>query len=310
MEKITTSATQEDNLHSRSDPESIPEQVLASSSDEEGNKIQGARYLVSSPNVLSVLDVKWHFPDILCTTTDTAWVRTKRLRLERIDYRGDVKESIAIDFMFCGIALTMEGDILLPDRDGRCIKMISKDRRITSLFKTERKPYGICCLQNGDFLVILRMTSHYRRIVKYDRAGAIVKEVDRVLNIKEPGSITVNKVNNDVYIRESRKGRRKIVVLDQDLKLRYEYKGIDGERFDPLKVCTDNIGNVLITDRDNNKLHILDKDGRFMKYLCASELGVCLQLPKSIAVDKEGNVWIGREVRDTGRGSITVIKFI
>ena len=81
------------------------------------------------------------------------------------------------------------------------------------------------------------------------------------------------------------------------------YKG-QGESFRPCDLCTDTAGHVLITDWNNENVHILNKDGDFVQYLLTGEQG--LDNPSDINVDSEGNAWVGQYES----GDVIVVKYL
>ena len=88
-------------------------------------------------------------------------------------------------------------------------------------------------------------------------------------------------------------------------KLRYVYKGRDGPNLCPNYICTDSIGHVLVADISNNRIHILDKDGKFLQYLLTKKRG--LRLPFSIDIDKDDRAWITELI---GKGDVKIVKYL
>ena len=122
--------------------------------------------------------------------------------------------------------------------------------------------------------------------------------------------VCMNKVNQDIYICDKESHRfesaGKVIAVAGDGKLRYEYPGQGDSKFTPMGLCTDQMGHVLITDHNNQRVHILDQEGRFIQYILTSQQG--LHQPVTIDVDKEGYVWVGEKVAiSTGR--VKVVKY-
>ena len=63
------------------------------------------------------------------------------------------------------------------------------------------------------------------------------------------------------------------------------------------------MGHILIADTDNDRVRILDQEGRFIQYILTSQQG--LHKPRNIDVDREGYVWVGGY-----GGSIKVAKYL
>ena len=107
-----------------------------------------------------------------------------------------------------------------------------------------------------------------------------------------PRRVAQSKVNSDLYISDNEaktfRSPGKVVALDKNYEVRFEYTGPEGrDIFSPFDLCSDETGNVLITDYNYNTIHILDKHGRVIRYLEG------LREPYSIDADSNGNAWIG-----------------
>ena len=197
-----------------------------------------------------------------------------------MDRHGEVKDTIHTDFDFRDMVRTTQGDILLSDIDNKCIKSISADKTVKTLFKLQWTPFGLCCLHSGDIAVTFGVEG---RVVIYSASGKVIKELDKEL-FTRPHSVAQSKVNSDLYISDPRAG--KVVALDKDYRVRYQYTGQrDRGPFSPRGLCTDNAGHVLITDI-NDTVHILDRNGQFRQFLLTGKQG--LRRPVSIDIDREG----------------------
>ena len=194
---------------------------------------------------------------------------------------------------------------LLPDSDNNSIMSISQDKTVHTLFKTQvgwfkpqaPTPCGLCCLHSGNIAVTFADDG---RVIIYSMSGKVIKELDQKL-FKWPYRVAQSKVNSDLYISDT----DKVTALNKDYKVWYEYTGQnDGtSSFSPRGLCTDNAGHVLIADRNNNRVDILDKDGKFLQYLLTRKPG--LWRPWNIDVDREGNAWVGQTT-----GEVKVVKYL
>ena len=170
------------------------------------------------------------------------------------------------------------------------------------MLRTPWTPYGLCCLHSGEVAVTFFPDG---KVVIYNRCGKIIQELDEKL--LRPYQVAQNKVNNDLYVCDKNSftecSSGKVVALDASYHSRYEYTGQDNAEFYPMDLCTDSAGHVLITDYKNHRVHILDKDGRFLQYLLTREQG--LLEPVSIDVDSKGKAWVGQRC-----GEVTVVKYL
>ena len=265
------------------------------------------RQLIPTPSVQSSFDTGFCSYDnsiqFACVGSGLAWVKTGKRRLQLMDQHGSVKDTIETGFFFSNVVLSPQGELLLSDYRNSCIKSISPDKNFRTLFTTQWKPYGLCCLHSGDVAVTYPSEG---RVVIYSMSGKIIQELDKTL-FKCPHWMARNKVNNDLYIcdkdRTQYDSTGKIVALNASYRLQYQYTGQSNTGFHPMDLGTDSAGRVLITDFYNDRVHILDTDGQFLQYLLTKEQG--LLGPVSIDIDSEGNAWVGEY-----HGGVIVVKYL
>ena len=240
-------------------------------------------HLIPKPPVQSQFDTEISHASVICVGSGQAWVKRDGA-IQLVDRHGTVKDTIHTDFDFEDMVLSPQGDILLTDTNKKCIKAISSDKTMKTLFELQWRPYGLCCLYCGNIVVTFPIEGC---VVIYSTSGKVIKEVDKKL-FTRPYRVAQSKVNSDLYISD----HGKVVALDKDYRVRYEYTGQRyGESFYPHGLCTDNAGHVLITDHYKDRVHILDKDGQFQQFLLTGEQG--LGGSWNINVDSEGNTWVG-----------------
>ena len=213
-----------------------------------------------------------------------------------------MKDTIDTDLDFEDVVLSVQGELLISDTTNTCITSISPDKVVSTLFRTQWKPYGLCYLQSGDIGVTFFDEG---RVVIYSRSGKVVQDLDTKL-FNYPYRVAQNKINKDFCICDKSStyslSLGKITALDTSNRLKYEYIGQGNTNFYPMDLCTDSAGRVLITDIPN-RVHIQDQDGQFLQYLLTAEQGLCL--PVSIDVDNGGNAWVVQY-----DGHVKVVKYI
>ena len=72
--------------------------------------------------------------------------------------------------------------------------------------------------------------------------------------------ITEN-VNGDIIVTDSKK--KKAIAVDRFWIFQYSYSG--GKNAS--SAATDSVGHVYLTDFKGDKIHMLDRDGRFLRYI-------------------------------------------
>ena len=264
--------------------------------------------LIPNPAVQFKFDVKYNYPRIACVEGGLAWVETKVNTLQLVDKEGTVKDTISIDFDFYDITITSDGHLLLADNYNKCIKSVSKQRNITTLFRTSGEPWSLCYLHNGNIVVAFRYES---KVTVFSREGKIRQKLDHI-KLRYPTSVAVNKVNQDIYICDHEEkfnlySKGKVIAVGADGKVRYEYTGQGDSKFIPVEVCADQIGHVLITDYRNHRVHMLDQEGQFIQYILTSKQG--LNLPTTVDVDRKGYIWAG-ECVELRKGHVKVYRYL
>ena len=289
-------------------PTGPPNPQPTASSDKRKNTVTSSgahsagRSLIPYPSVQHQFDVGHSCPLISCVEGGLAWVKTgftpTRTTLQLVDKRGSISDTITVDFIINDMAVAADGNLLLADYN-KCFKSVSRQKNIRTLFSTSEKPWGLCCLPNGDIVVTFKQD---KKVQVYNRNGKMRQSFDHI-KFEYPNKVAVNKVNNDINICD----KRKLIAITADGQLRYEYTGQGDSKFDSQDVCTDQLGHILITDYHNHRIHILDQDGQFIQYIMTSKQE--LHKPTTIEVDKEGYVWVGEYV-GSDKSRVNVARYL
>lgn len=105
--------------------------------------------------------------------------------------------------------------------------------------------------------------------------------------------------NRNLDICVADKGSCAVVVVNRTGGLRFKYTGPSPNiSFKPGVIVTDNYGQILTADSHNERIHILDQDGKFLRYIvvqtsdCPFSLSVDIKNRLFLAGEKSGNIMV------------------
>ena len=97
--------------------------------------------------------------------------------------------------------------------------------------------------------------------------------------------------NLDICVADS--VARATVVVSSVGKLRFKYTGslpsASEGSFKPVGISTDRKSKIMVADEHNQKIHIIDQDGQFLRYINNSTL----KNPRVMCMDSEDNLFVG-----------------
>lgn len=229
---------------------------------------------------------------------------------------GQCRAHVKSGFEVGDIFVASDESVMMSFPSQRKIRRMTSNGQITDFANLPMYPAGVTQTENGDVLVcameklgesvkgpeskgaILRV-NNFGRMEKFD------KERQTTL-FKRPIRVAVN-ANKDVIVSEWAKGNDHVVALTADGKMKWKYCGPStvelAEQFVPNALACDKYCQILIADSHNRAIHLVDKDGHFIKLLLTAKDG--LGEPWSVAVDSEGFLWVG----DT-EGVVKVYKYM
>ncbi|XP_078328805.1 uncharacterized protein LOC144623839 isoform X2 [Crassostrea virginica] len=260
---------------------------------------------------------------VACVGGTEAWIYGNNRNITRIDIHGAVRDTVTTSCLNWpnDISVTRERELIYSDSNSGTVKIVRHGKSETLITTPQGwTPRNLSCTRSGDILVhmykrnmflLLSGSGTKNKIIRYQ--GQNIKQE---INKDEQGNPIFKDGHYSLFMSENNNGdvcvsdrnADIVVVVDNTGRVRFRYDGTPARReksFAPRGIATDALSQMIVSDYNNNCLHILDQNGQFLGFLrFVDDCG--LERPDGLSVDSEGRLWLG--LYETGE--IKVLKYM
>ena len=179
-----------------------------------------------------------------------------------------------------------------------CIKKILPDNRIVSFCQLGCLHAACIGLTTeydiAVFMIQTNSKGYSHVLIVLDRNGLVKTNTKYSVEHYNPHCVLCLE-NNDVFISIS----NEVLLLSRCYHRKLMSRYVDNLRFHQSKtlvcsgMCFDPYGNILLCIQNENSIHLLNKDGRFLRLLMTEKDGI--MNPLSLSCDNIRRLWIGCE---------------
>ena len=105
-------------------------------------------------------------------------------------------------------------------------------------------------------------------------------------------------VNGDIVVTDFNYKKKQVIAVNRLGIYRYTYSEKESA-FYPMGVVTNSFGHVIVTNFSGHKIHMLDRDGQFLRYIIP-EGGI--KYPRAVCRMENGEIIVGESVSCIAKG--------
>ena len=218
------------------------------------------------------------------------WMAGYSNELKLFDLYGNLLRTVNIACH--GLYMCMANEqVMFSDILNNAVKKVADDDTVMTILNLgDWLPYGITCNVSGDLLVCL-LKDDQSKVVRYSSTGTLLQEIQydsHCQPLYQWAWYIAENVNGDVVVSDFKK---KMIIAVNSLGLnRYSYSG-KKRSSDLTSIATDSVGHVIVADFNDNAIHMLNQDGKFLRYIVPSGKGI--DKPRAVCMIGDDELIVG-----------------
>lgn len=218
---------------------------------------------------------------ISCSTSHQVWISDNKNNIYLFDRRNFRQTAITsmVRSHLNGYQLhtvNNDGELIFVGSNHAIMKLSVDEKLLPYVIHTTDNIWDPICVHwspvTEDLLVgMYSKLNDAAKVTRYNKTGKLIHTIQHNKTgqdlYRSPQYISENS-NGDVIVSDNDFGFGAVVVTDRDQQLRFTYTGDPpGSGFWPRGVCTDSLSNILVCDVLTGSIHLIDKNGQFLKHL-------------------------------------------
>ena len=260
-----------------------------------------ARTLIAEPRILTEIKTEHDIgfsplSNVCCLNDNELWTSGYcDIFLRLYNIQGDLLKTVKAEKLPFDIAVTQNQNLVYTDYKDRSINIVKNTQIMPLIRLREWRPLRLCSTYSGDLLVTMVLIDwRQSKVVRY--SGSTVKQSIQwddqgkaLYSSSTFGKYLSENKNFDICVADVCAGA--VVVVSAAGKLRFRYTGPIFPKMLPFKphgITTDSQSRVLAIDYHNSCIHILDQDGKFLRFIDNCRL----QEPCGLSIDSRDNLFV------------------
>ncbi|XP_061178441.1 uncharacterized protein LOC133187096 [Saccostrea echinata] len=236
---------------------------------------------------------KYRLFDMAVTRDKKVWISGTNGELKLFDLQGILHKTIRISVLCTNITVYKTEVVFSATA---ALKKISNYNTEVTLFKTgDWNPFGITTTMSDDLLVCL-CKDNQSKVVRYSATGTVLQEI-QFDSQSQPLYNKINyiaeNVNGDIIVADWGKGA--LIAVNKLGLFCFSCAGNENI-FHVCGITTDPIGHIIVTDYIGDKIHMLDMEGQFLRYIILDQ---GIQRPCALCIVNDGEMIVGESMNGT-----------